>query len=597
MKQKLLLKSMLLLCALIAGSSSVWADTYTLGWGTATGAAGTYTNFENVSGSVKDIVSFSTAKNSSGSNPAYNSSASELRLYYNSGGDGGSITLTPAAGVTITGAVMTTSTNPSVNYSVNGGDATSVAASGDSSPYTYTVSGISATTSLTFQNVNTTNTQLRIKTIQITYTKAAVTKYTAIFNVNGDEISSEDYAAGEDIVFPADPSNIGEKVFMGWTASAIVGTTDVAPAYVSSATMGTSNVTYYAVFASQADVASNTTLTITANSTNVPTSYTTSQELTLEGKKFYVIQMCKNGEKLQWRAAGNANGTGTMYNTEELNNIQSIVLTYDASDTKKNFTVVIGDASNPTSGTGITPSISGSNNEIYTFDCSTYNKNYFVLTNGANAGYLASIAITYEGFVKSYSSYCTTISVPTNIAITIASSGYSTIASGYGLDFANATPAGLEAYVASEVTASGVTLAAVTEAPASTGVILKGTAGETYTVPVKDGAAAVGTNRLQAAVNPTGIDANSAYILKGGQFCKVTNASIVPAGKAYLLASDVPASAPDFLGFSFDGTTGIDEVRGKMEEVRSEYYNLAGQRVANPTKGLYIVNGKKVILK
>ena len=28
-----------------------------------------------------------------------------------------------------------------------------------------------------------------------------------------------------------------------------------------------------------------------------------------------------------------------------------------------------------------------------------------------------------------------------------------------------------------------------------------------------------------------------------------------------------------------------------------EFYNLAGQRVAQPTKGLYIVNGKKVVIK
>ena len=34
-----------------------------------------------------------------------------------------------------------------------------------------------------------------------------------------------------------------------------------------------------------------------------------------------------------------------------------------------------------------------------------------------------------------------------------------------------------------------------------------------------------------------------------------------------------------------------------MEEVRGEYYNLAGQRAVNPKKGLYIVNGKKVIIK
>lgn len=179
----------------------------------------------------------------------------------------------------------------------------------------------------------------------------------------------------------------------------------------------------------------------------------------------------------------------------------------------------------------------------------------------------------------------------------VAASGYSTLATTCGLDFANATPAGLEAYVASAVSASAVTLTQVTEAPASTGVILKGDASTVYTIPVKADAAAVGTNYLHAAVTAYACAADEVYILQNGKFCKVTAASTVPAGKAYLLASDVPASAPDFLGFSFDGTTGIDEVRGKMEEVRSEYYNLAGQRVANPTKGLYIVNGKKVILK
>ena len=44
-------------------------------------------------------------------------------------------------------------------------------------------------------------------------------------------------------------------------------------------------------------------------------------------------------------------------------------------------------------------------------------------------------------------------------------------------------------------------------------------------------------------------------------------------------------------------TTGVNDVRSKMDDVRGEYYNLAGQRVAQPTKGIYISNGKKVIVK
>ena len=157
---------MLLLCALVVGSSSVWADSYTIGWGTASG--NNSQNFTATSGSVTGVVSFSCAANSS-SAPAYNSNNSDLRLYAqtsNGTGNGGSITLTPANGVTITGAVVTTTTEPTVHYFVNGGDG--VAVSCDNK--TYTVTGISATTSLTFKNVTETNVQFRIKTIAITYT-------------------------------------------------------------------------------------------------------------------------------------------------------------------------------------------------------------------------------------------------------------------------------------------------------------------------------------------------------------------------------------------------------------------------------------------
>ena len=46
-----------------------------------------------------------------------------------------------------------------------------------------------------------------------------------------------------------------------------------------------------------------------------------------------------------------------------------------------------------------------------------------------------------------------------------------------------------------------------------------------------------------------------------------------------------------------DGATGIDATLVNSEKVNSQYFNLAGQRVAHPAKGLYIVNGKKVLVK
>lgn len=51
------------------------------------------------------------------------------------------------------------------------------------------------------------------------------------------------------------------------------------------------------------------------------------------------------------------------------------------------------------------------------------------------------------------------------------------------------------------------------------------------------------------------------------------------------------------LTFKVGGTTGIDATMEDSENVNSDVYNLAGQRVAQPTKGIYIQNGKKVVRK
>ena len=59
-----------------------------------------------------------------------------------------------------------------------------------------------------------------------------------------------------------------------------------------------------------------------------------------------------------------------------------------------------------------------------------------------------------------------------------------------------------------------------------------------------------------------------------------------------------PATGVRSIELNFgDGTTGISDVRSKTEEVRGEYYDLQGRRVAQPTKGVFIMNGRKVVIK
>ena len=72
----------------------------------------------------------------------------------------------------------------------------------------------------------------------------------------------------------------------------------------------------------------------------------------------------------------------------------------------------------------------------------------------------------------------------------------------------------------------------------------------------------------------------------------MTSAVAVPVGKAYLVVPEVVTAR----NLDIDGdVTGIKNIKVGAED--NVYYDLQGRRVLYPTKGLYIVNGKKVIMK
>jgi hypothetical protein len=158
--------------------------------------------------------------------------------------------------------------------------------------------------------------------------------------------------------------------------------------------------------------------------------------------------------------------------------------------------------------------------------------------------------------------------------------------------------AGLTAYVATDAKTAGVTMTKVTTVPAGTPLLLVGTASTDYNVPVIASASAPATNYLQQGDGTTVFDGSTYdYILgSDGKFHQI-NSGTVATTKAYLHLTSEPTGARELSIVFEDEATGVNEVRGQKEEVRDEFYNLAGQRVAQPTKGLYIVNGKKVIVK
>ena len=175
--------------------------------------------------------------------------------------------------------------------------------------------------------------------------------------------------------------------------------------------------------------------------------------------------------------------------------------------------------------------------------------------------------------------------------LTIATSGYSSLC----LPTRVSQPTGVTVFVATAADATnGVTLESIDGAiPANTGVIVKGTPGTKYTFSgTSDAAATFTTNLLTGtlvAKNFQGIA--GAYMLKGGLFCPIEGGTLA-ANKAYL--TGISGGSGGAIGLRFGDATMIEGVVAPEENV---IYDLTGRRVENVTKGIYIVNGKKVLVK
>lgn len=185
---------------------------------------------------------------------------------------------------------------------------------------------------------------------------------------------------------------------------------------------------------------------------------------------------------------------------------------------------------------------------------------------------------------------------PNNVSVTITTAKYATFVSSYATDFSETD---IAVYIATD-NGETVRLNEVDggQVPANTPVVLykAGADGSAIDVPVIASADPVGSNDLEVSDGTTA-KGDGIYVLsnksKGVGFYPWVSASSLSAGKVFLRVAG--GSAREFIGFDGE-TTGIQQVESSQMTVDS-YYNLAGQRVAQPTKGLYIVNGKKVVIK
>ena len=147
--------------------------------------------------------------------------------------------------------------------------------------------------------------------------------------------------------------------------------------------------------------------------------------------------------------------------------------------------------------------------------------------------------------------------------------------------------------------------------PAYTGVLLKALDSETtpsdfyYAIGEDDAQDYKITNNIMhgITVNPRNVGAATTdeviYVMQGGIFKKAMSNSIsLPIHKAYAKIEGVPAGSKVEFSFSDDNTTNaIVTIDAEEKNADNAYYNLNGQRVTSPQRGVFIKGGRKVIIK
>lgn len=220
---------------------------------------------------------------------------------------------------------------------------------------------------------------------------------------------------------------------------------------------------------------------------------------------------------------------------------------------------------------------------------STANRYYFTMPASD-----VTVTVTFTAIQQGNSNYVTA---------TIGSTGYATFSSSSALDFSGLTD--VEAFYASSQSGSIVYLTQITgTVEAYTGMIIRGSAG-TYYIPKTSSGSSY--DNLLVAGNGTELSYSTSeddyFVLveRSGSpvFVQIyDDPATVYLGQAYLSLSKNRARARS-LSIKFgngEGTTGISGIENETTG-DNVIYNLSGQRVEKPTKGLYIINGKKVLIK
>ena len=192
-----------------------------------------------------------------------------------------------------------------------------------------------------------------------------------------------------------------------------------------------------------------------------------------------------------------------------------------------------------------------------------------------------------------------------SVSIAVNSLGKGTYCSEFPLDFTNIS--GIKAYIISGFNPDNGNLIStrVYEVPAGTGLFIIGTPGNSFDIPVK-ATDFYYKNMMKGITEPTVIptyeDGYTNFTLgsngQGGvMFKRSSGTGTSPANRAYVQIPTSIAGTRSSLCIEDDGTTGVEGIwTPDTEESEGDYYNLNGQKVQSLKRGIYIKNGKKIII-
>ena len=585
---------MALLALLLIGAGSAWAETVTFDYTDYTGKGTTSTGSEYTM--VKDDVTIGDTK--------FYGNNSYAHFYA-----GGVTTITPSENVTITGIVLT-ATSTSYNGYQSSGTITASTGSMTKDGTTVAWSG-SATSAFTISHSK----QIRWTSIVVTYSKAPVdTRTDVTLAFSETEVTLKKGDAFVAPTFTKTPADLEGVVFSS-SYPAVATVSDAGVIALGGAT-GTAVIT--ATFAETNEYkGAQASVTITVNEGDPIV------EPAAAGKyvKVTATNDIVDGQYLIVYEDGGVAFNGALETLDAESNTIDVTfdnneITATAATTAAEFTI---DVTNGTllSASGNYIGVSSNSNALkQTDDAETYTHTFTIDTEGN-----AVITAVFEGSTMTlrYNSasnqnrfryyktgqqaiqlykYVAGESVD-EIDIAVSSAGFATYVSNFDLDYSGVE--GLFAYKA-QMSGDKISFTKVDKVPAGEGVLLRVTNGGTlFTVPVAASKPATLTDNLFVRGKGVAVDSEAAgkknYILnivdnKIG-FYRAAGQTVA-TNRAYL--STTVSTARIALSFD-DETTGIAIIDNGQLTIDNSVYDLQGRRVAQPQKGLYIVNGKKVVLK